>query len=128
MTSEAAIDGIGVHGLRWRATVKLNIPDIPAELSECETYFDRIEFAHNLASRIVKTLEWRRKLLPEDSLYSLDEILEQLKDSFVYDDIEAVKDWEQDDLIEINEYLEDELLGQLDDLFDWADYNRVCFI
>lgn len=71
---------------------------------------------------------FKRVYLSEDSLYSLDEILEQLKDSFVYDDIEALVDWDLDDLIEINEYLEDELLGQLNDLYDWADYNRVCFI
>lgn len=128
MTSAASIEGIGVHGLGWRATVRLSLPDIPAALSECDTYFDRIEFAHNLVSGIVKILERRQKSLPEDSLYQLNEILEQLKDSFVYDDIEAVKDWEQEYLIEINEYLEDELLGQLNHLFDWADYNRVCFI
>ena len=128
MASAASLASIGVYGLRWRATVKINIPDVPAALSECDTYFDRIEFAHNLASGIVKTLERWRKLFPEDSLYRLNEILEQLKDSFVYDYIEAVKDWEQDDLIDINEHLEDELLGQLNDLYDWADYNRVCFI
>jgi hypothetical protein len=129
MASEASLAGIQTFGLRWKAEVKLNVPDIPAALSECDTYFDRIKFAHNLVIYIVKRLnKVRDKKLPSSALYRLDEILEQLKDSFFFDDIEAVKNWEEADLIDINEYLEDELLGQLGDLYDWADYYRVCFV
>lgn len=129
MASEVSLDGISTFGLRWKAQVKLPIPkNIPAALAECESYFDRIEFAHKLVISIIKTLERCRKHLPEESLYNLDEIIEQFKDSFVYENIESLVDWELSDLIDIDDYLEDELLEQLNMLYDWADYYRVFFV
>lgn len=95
MATAASLAGVEQYGLRWKAKVKLDVPnDIPSLLDNCDTAFDRILFAHNTVTRIIFTLNRYKNNLPFESLEKLDEIIERLEDSFVYEDIEAVASWD----------------------------------
>jgi hypothetical protein len=129
MATAASLDGIQQYGLGWRAQVKSVVPaDIPSLFEGCETTHQLIKLGHEISFNAIASLNRLKPQFPKDSIESLDDIIEQLKDSFIYEDIEGVKDWHQDEQDSLCEYLEAEMLGQLNDLYDWADYYRICFL
>jgi len=123
MATAASLKGIKDNGLRWKAVVKIDMPsDIPSLFEDCETNADAIKLGHSICFALIKSLN-SHKLYPRDSTEWLQKWIDELDETFLWNDIEDVESWASD---EMADGLEDELIYRLDGLYDWADYHRVC--
>lgn len=128
MATEASLQGIKVYGNKWRARIRLPIPDdlIGQSMDRVQTYMDMLVFCQNTATPIINALNRIKNRLPKDSIARLEEIIEQMEVSFIWENLESLKD--DPELADFADCLDQELLYCLNDLYNWADYYRICII
>lgn len=136
MATEASLDGISQFGLKWKASVKINLPkDIPSLFEETETPIDVITLGHNISKNLIaslKRIDWTRQWdAPKDESFvwmkeQLAFLIQELDETFVVEEIDRLQDWDEEVLSCSADGLEDELIYRLEELYDWADYWRVC--
>ena len=127
MVTAASLAGNQKFGLGWHKQIFIDLPlNIPELFEQCDTNYDVIKLAYDICSKLIKKLENILPSLSKDCRENLREIIEQMKDSFIWDDIKMAESY--DDLNELANGLDKELLYQLNDLYDWADYFRILLI
>ena len=126
MATAASLEGIKDNGPRWKGTARIDLPkDIPDLFEECETNTDVILLGHRIVTAVNNSLKQYKSAFPKKGLSYLEEWMQEADETFVWDHIESVEEWADDELAD---GLEDELIYRLNGLYDWADYWRVCFV
>lgn len=124
--NQLTLDGIERFGSKWRVTISLPVPkDVHSLFAEVKASFDIIELGHNIASKLASKLKDQRNILPEDSLEDINDLIENIESSLIYENVSALKDWNAVDLAELASDVQESLIGLLNELYDWAGYYRI---
>ena len=99
MASQAAIDGIKENGIEWRYKLELDISSSVKDMfSTCESSLDLLTTANFFVKQLVTKINKFIKFLDpsqEDLKCELEHVVESLQDTFVYEDIDSLKDWKR---------------------------------
>lgn len=136
MATTASLDGIERFGLGWKVIAKIKLPkDVPSLFEETETMTEMALLAHTICKDLINSLKKDKDilaarflfLLPEEAFDELDRFMEELAETFVFENPEQIASLSNEALLCSCDGMEEELIYRLNELYDWGDYYRVGF-